>query len=61
MYLKKAFLYHVRYAEIPPMVNQVECHPFFQQIDAMKTMKEYNVQIEAWEPFAEGQYGIFKH
>lgn len=48
-------------AEIPPMVNQVECHPFFQQIDALKTMKEYDVQIEAWGPFAEGQYGIFKH
>lgn len=48
-------------AEITPMVNQVECHPFFQQTDAMKTMKEYNVQIEAWGPFAEGQFGIFKH
>ena len=32
----------IKNAEIPPMVNQVECHPFFQQIDAMKTMKEYN-------------------
>ncbi len=48
-------------AEITPMVNQVECHPFFQQNDAIKTMREFDVQIEAWGPFAEGQYGIFTH
>ena len=27
-------------AEIIPAVNQVECHPFFQQKDALKVMKE---------------------
>ena len=46
-------------ARIAPMVDQVECHPFFQQRDAMETMKEFGVQIEAWGPLAEGQQGIF--
>jgi diketogulonate reductase-like aldo/keto reductase len=47
--------------EIIPAVNQVECHPFFQQTAAMKTMKEFGVQIEAWGPFAEGRKDIFQN
>lgn len=48
-------------AKVVPAVNQVECHPFFQQREAMKTMAEYGVQIEAWGPFAEGQKNIFQN
>ena len=48
-------------AEIIPAVNQVECHPFFQQKDALKVMKEYGVQPEAWGPFAEGKNNFFKN
>ena len=46
-------------AEIAPMVNQVELHPFFQQADALKNMEEFKVQPEAWGPFAEGKFNIF--
>lgn len=46
-------------ATVIPAVNQVECHPFFQQKEAIAVMKEYHVQIEAWGPFAEGQKNIF--
>lgn len=46
---------------IVPMVNQVELHPFFQQEDALKVMKEYGVQPQAWGPFAEGNHNIFTH
>lgn len=45
--------------EITPMVNQVELHPFFQQLEALKLMAEYKVVPEAWGPFAEGKHGIF--
>ena len=45
--------------DVIPMVNQVELHPFFQQPDALSLMKEYEVQPEAWGPFAEGKHGIF--
>ena len=48
-------------AEIIPAVNQVECHPFFQQKDALKVMKEYGVQPEAWGPFAEGKNDFFQN
>ena len=47
--------------EIVPAVNQVELHPFFQQPKALTLMKEYEVQPEAWGPFAEGKHGIFSH
>ena len=43
------------------MVNQVELHPFFAQESALSTMKEFNVQPEAWGPLAEGKHGIFTH
>ena len=47
--------------EIAPMVNQVELHPFFQQDNALKIMRDYEVTPEAWGPFAEGKHGIFSH
>lgn len=47
--------------KVTPAVNQVEFHPFFQQEDALKLMKEYGVQPMAWGPLAEGKHGIFTH
>ena len=45
--------------EITPAVNQIEIHPFHQQTDAQALLKEYNIQAEAWGPFAEGKNGLF--
>ena len=47
--------------EIPPMVNQIEIHPFFRQQEAIRVMRSYGVVPEAWGPFAEGNHGIFTH
>lgn len=47
--------------EIVPAVNQIETHPFNQQIDTQKFLQENNVQIESWGPFAEGKHGIFQN
>jgi len=47
--------------EIIPAVNQIETHPFHQQIEAQKFLQENNVQIESWGPFAEGQNNIFQN
>ncbi len=47
--------------DVVPAVNQVELHPFFQQENALKVMKDYGVVPEAWGPFAEGKHGIFTH
>lgn len=47
--------------EIAPAVNQIETHPFNQQIETQKFLQENNVQIESWGPFAEGKHDIFKN
>ncbi|WP_276504545.1 aldo/keto reductase [Terrimonas pollutisoli] len=47
--------------EIVPAVNQIETHPFHQQIEAQKFLQGNNVQIESWGPFAEGKNGIFQN
>jgi diketogulonate reductase-like aldo/keto reductase len=40
-------------------VNQIETHPFNQQIETQKFLEENKVQIESWGPFAEGKNNIF--
>jgi 2,5-diketo-D-gluconate reductase A len=45
--------------EVVPAVNQVETHPFHQQIDNQKFFNDNKVQIEAWGPFAEGKNNLF--
>lgn len=49
------------FSRIKPMVNQVETHPFNQQVDAQEWMRKYVVQMEAWAPFGEGRGGMFQN
>ncbi|HNW73480.1 MAG: aldo/keto reductase [Bacteroidales bacterium] len=44
---------------ITPAVNQIETHPFNQQIEAQKFLQENKVQVESWGPFAEGRNNLF--
>ena len=46
---------------IAPHVNQVETNVFNAQFEAQEVMKEYNVQMEAWAPFAEGRNNMFSN
>lgn len=45
--------------EVVPAINQIETHPFNQQIETQKFLQENKVQIESWGPFAEGKNNIF--
>lgn len=45
--------------DVVPAVNQIETHPFNQQIETERFLQDNHVQVEAWAPFAEGQHGIF--
>jgi len=47
--------------EVVPAVNQIETHPFHQQIETQKFLQENNVQIESWGPFAEGKNNLFQN
>jgi diketogulonate reductase-like aldo/keto reductase len=44
-----------------PAINQIETHPFHQQIETQKFLQENNVQIQSWGPFAEGKNNIFQN
>jgi diketogulonate reductase-like aldo/keto reductase len=44
-----------------PAVNQIETHPFHQQIENQQFLQENGVQIESWGPFAEGRNDLFKN
>ena len=47
--------------EVKPVVNQIEINPFNQNIEEINWMNKYNVQAEAWAPFAEGRNDIFNN
>ncbi len=42
-------------AEIVPMVNQMECHPYVVQQDLMDFCHKNTIQYEAWSPFMQGK------
>lgn len=47
--------------ETVPAVNQIETHPFNQQIEAQRFLEENKVQTQSWGPFAEGKNNIFQN
>ncbi len=42
-------------AEIVPMVNQMEFHPYVVQQDLLDFCSEKGIQYEAWSPFMQGK------
>lgn len=47
--------------KVPPAINQVETHPFHQQIETQQFLTDNNIQIESWGPFAEGKNNLFSN
>ena len=45
--------------EVVPAINQIETHPFHQQVEAQQFLTENGVQIQSWGPFAEGKNDLF--
>ena len=41
-------------AEVVPAVNQVELHPYLQQVELRRTHEELGITTEAWSPIARG-------
>jgi len=51
----------IAFNEVVPAVNQIETHPFNQQIETQRFLLENKVQIESWGPFAEGKNDLFRN
>ena len=49
----------ISFNEVPPALNQIETHPFYQRREDQKVMQEYGVQHESWASFAEGRGAFF--
>lgn len=47
--------------KVKPAVNQIETHPFNQQIENQEFHVENNIQLESWAPFAEGRNNLFNN
>ena len=47
--------------DVVPAVNQIETHPFHQQVETQKFLQDNDVQIESWGPFAEGRNNLFQN
>ncbi|ATO49346.1 aldo/keto reductase [Brevibacillus laterosporus] len=42
-------------AEIKPMINQVEFHPYLTQKELITFCRAHDIQMEAWSPLMQGQ------
>ncbi|MBS1063686.1 aldo/keto reductase [Gluconobacter wancherniae] len=51
----------IAFNRIKPAINQIETHPFCQQIATQAFLSENGVQIESWGPFAEGRNNLFSN
>lgn len=48
------------FTRIKPMINQIEIHPYHQQVFSKEWHDKYGVQLEAWAPFGEGRKNMFE-
>ena len=49
----------IEHNEVSPAVNQIETHPYHQRSAEQELMREHDVQLESWGPFAEGRNNLF--
>ncbi len=49
----------LEHAKIKPVVNQVECHPYYQQTKLKAFMNEEDIVFEAWYPLGHGSKILF--
>ena len=46
------------YAEIRPVINQIEVHPFMSQEENIAYNRQLGIQVEAWGPFGQGDIDV---
>lgn len=51
----------MEYAEIRPVVNQIELHPFMSQEENVAYNRQYGIQVVGWAPFGQGDIDVPGH
>lgn len=46
------------FAEIRPVINQIEVHPFMTQVENIAYNRSLGIEIEAWGPFGQGDIDV---
>ena len=46
------------YAEIRPVINQIEVHPYHSQVKNIAFNHRLGIQVEAWGPFGQGDIDL---
>lgn len=49
------------YAKVKPVINQIETHAFFHEMESYESLKKEGIQMEAWSPFAQGRNKLFSN
>lgn len=47
--------------KVKPMVNLLECNPYFQREDEKEYLDSENILMEAWSPLSAGQSKLFEN
>ena len=48
----------MRYARIKPAVNQIEIHPYYNELDLTAYNESEGIVVEGWSPFGSGVNGV---
>lgn len=51
----------LKYSTVKPVINQVETHPLYQQLEMKTYLKRQNIIHESWAPFSQGNTELFSH
>ncbi|MDR2386991.1 MAG: aldo/keto reductase [Deltaproteobacteria bacterium] len=49
------------YNKIPPAVNQIEIHPFCQQVESVPYLRENDIVAQAWGPLSSEKNNLFEN
>lgn len=49
------------YADIRPVINQIEVHPLMTQEENITYNRSLGIQVEAWGPFGQGDIDVVGH
>lgn len=60
-FLPKHYEEIISSANVAPVINQIEIHPYNQAIDLVDYYKSKNIQIVSWSPIARGGDRIFNN
>jgi 2,5-diketo-D-gluconate reductase A len=45
----------IDHSGVVPAVNQIECHPYFQQVELRSWMEENGIVTQSWSPLGQGE------